>query len=340
VNTAGVVTTELPTVENATATTKITQTPSLTIDKVTVYGEQSGDDLSGIIADTPIKWRYTVTNKGNIDLSNITVLDDSGTAKDPSDDFSAVYVSGDTNGDNKLDVDETWIFEALGTAVAGSYSNIGKADSNEADPATDESSYFGTSNGGQISPTGTTCEQYVGGTAQDFRDYYASQGGVIQYQVQKGVINNANPGVFFYYTGQSQTITGPGPVFIEQSDDNDKIGPFDPVNKDIKLWLVTRDGTCTQVKSTIDSTNVDKGDVTVTIGGDDLPTGSYYVISVKYDTGSVKGQPPAAKSGEPYETVKFTFTTNVGKHGSVEETDANGITLAPKSPGTLRERLR
>ena len=49
------------------------------------------------------------------------------------------------------------------------------------------------------------------------------------------------------------------------------------------------------------------------------------MISVKYDTGSVVGQSAA---GTP--TVKFTFTTDVGNDGSIEETDIKGITLAPK----------
>jgi uncharacterized repeat protein (TIGR01451 family) len=34
---------------------------------------------------------------------------------------------------------------------------------------------------GQVAPTGTTCDQYLKYTATNFQDYYASQGGVIQY---------------------------------------------------------------------------------------------------------------------------------------------------------------
>ena len=82
---------------------------------------------------------------------------------------------------------------------------------------------------GQIAPTGVTCNQYVTGTSPDFDVFYASQGGVIQYQVKANKISATNPGVFFYYTGLSKTITGPGPVFIDQSDNNADIGPFAPV---------------------------------------------------------------------------------------------------------------
>ena len=37
------------------------------------------------------------------------------------------YVSGDTNDDGKLDLTETWIYAASGTAVTGNYSNTGTA---------------------------------------------------------------------------------------------------------------------------------------------------------------------------------------------------------------------
>ena len=43
-----------------------------------------------------------------------------------SDDFDANYVGGD-DGDGKLGLTETWIFEETGTAVAGTYSNLGTA---------------------------------------------------------------------------------------------------------------------------------------------------------------------------------------------------------------------
>ncbi|WP_158599226.1 hypothetical protein, partial [Methanohalophilus sp. RSK] len=88
--------------------------PGIDIEKST-----NGDD-----ADTPtgpfipvgddVEWVYNVTNTGNIPLANITVTDDKG--------VTAVYQSGD-DGDNILQTDEVWIYNATGISVAGQYKN-------------------------------------------------------------------------------------------------------------------------------------------------------------------------------------------------------------------------
>jgi uncharacterized repeat protein (TIGR01451 family) len=117
--------------------------PQIDIDKVTVWGSTSGDGILAIAGD-PITWRYTITNVGNVALSNVSVTDNK-----PG--VSPTYVSGDTDADGKLDLGETWIFEATGTAIEQSYSNVGTTsgtytDSNghsRADTETDASSYFG-----------------------------------------------------------------------------------------------------------------------------------------------------------------------------------------------------
>ncbi len=118
-------------------------TADIAINKVTVDNTTSGDGLN-ILTGESIKWRYTVTNVGNYPLSNLSVTD-SETGVTP------VFVSGDTNSNGKLDLTETWIYEASGTAITGNYSNTGTAYGDftdgagnvESDTATDGSSYFG-----------------------------------------------------------------------------------------------------------------------------------------------------------------------------------------------------
>ncbi len=55
-----------------------------------------------------ITYTYTVTNSGNTPLSAISVTDD----KVGNITYDGGYQSGDTNGDEILDVDETWVFAA------------------------------------------------------------------------------------------------------------------------------------------------------------------------------------------------------------------------------------
>jgi len=86
--------------------------PAINIDKVT-----NGSDGLYIHTGDPVTWTYTVTNTGNVPLSNVKVTDSKG--------VTPVYQSGDTNGDGKLDLTETWIYEASGTAIAGQYNNTG-----------------------------------------------------------------------------------------------------------------------------------------------------------------------------------------------------------------------
>ena len=71
-----------------------------------------------IAVGAPVTWTYTVTNTGNVPFSTVTVTDNVAGV-------TPAYVSGDTNTNNKLDLTETWIFTASGTAVAGQYHNIG-----------------------------------------------------------------------------------------------------------------------------------------------------------------------------------------------------------------------
>ena len=57
-----------------------------------------------------IIYTYQVTNAGNTPLSNILVTDDKAGA--------ATYQGGDANGNNRLDINETWVFTASYTVAA------------------------------------------------------------------------------------------------------------------------------------------------------------------------------------------------------------------------------
>jgi len=98
------------------------------------YGEDA-DDAPGVMFEDgePITFTYVVTNTGTAELSNVVVSDDNATPDDASDDFNPVAVMsggfnvGDTDGDNRLDVDEVWLYTASSVASVGQHTNIGTA---------------------------------------------------------------------------------------------------------------------------------------------------------------------------------------------------------------------
>ena len=94
--------------------------PCLSIDIEKHTNGEDADSPIGpkvLVGDT-VTWTYIVTNPGDVALTNIAVTDNKG--------VTPVYQSGDTNGDAALDVDETWIYQATGTATAGQYENLGE----------------------------------------------------------------------------------------------------------------------------------------------------------------------------------------------------------------------
>ena len=127
------------------------------------FGVKAGIQLekftNGEDADTPtgpilaegdeVKWTYVVVNDGNVPLANVIgrVIDNLEGA--------AFYIGGDDDNDGRLDIDEKWEFQILGTAEVGQYANTaqvtgtpvmedgsptGLADVMDDDP----SHYFGT----------------------------------------------------------------------------------------------------------------------------------------------------------------------------------------------------
>ncbi|MEX2309021.1 MAG: N-acetylmuramoyl-L-alanine amidase [Pirellulales bacterium] len=120
---------------------------------------------------------YSVTNTGNVALESVVVVDDNGTPGNTADDFNATLDSGDINGNNLLDLGETWTFSATPIVTAGPYTGLGTvtAEDSIGEVVTDAdgANYFGSAPGINVkkfvnaedadTPTGPVVA--VGGTA-------------------------------------------------------------------------------------------------------------------------------------------------------------------------------
>ena len=109
--------------------------PMIAIVKL-VNGEDANPPATGpvLTPGSAVTWTYVVTNPGTVPLSSVTVSDDNGTPGITADDFSPVFVGGDTNNNGLLDIDETWMYTATGTVGTTDYCNVGTAAGRTARP--------------------------------------------------------------------------------------------------------------------------------------------------------------------------------------------------------------
>src|SRR5690606_684254 len=86
--------------ENDPTIVQLCRNPAIAIVKTEIFNDENGNDCSDV--DETISYTFTVTNEGNVSLSNVTVTDP----------LIAIITgpTGDTDGDGELDVTETWTY--------------------------------------------------------------------------------------------------------------------------------------------------------------------------------------------------------------------------------------
>ena len=114
----------------------------------TVVEEADSPTGPVLAVGAPITWTYRVWTTSPTAVTITVITDDNGTPNNGTDDFTPVYVSGDTNGNGKLDPGEVWLYRATGTAVLGQYTNTVDVQvvtsTGTTATATDKANYLGT----------------------------------------------------------------------------------------------------------------------------------------------------------------------------------------------------
>jgi uncharacterized repeat protein (TIGR01451 family) len=135
--------------------------PGINIVKLTNGTNNDSDPVPGV-PDGPtvpvgstVTWTYNVTNPTGVALSNVQVSDNIA-GVNPTPVLSGGFNVGDTNHDGLLEMGETWVFTATGSAIAGQYSNVG------------------TATGTPVTPTGGTIPGATPVTATNPDHYYGT----------------------------------------------------------------------------------------------------------------------------------------------------------------------
>ena len=150
----------------------------------------------------------------------------------------------------------------------------------------------------QLTPTGTTCTQFVNGTAETQSS--------LQYRVNGNKIKNVNPGVFFYWA-MVTVPAGSNTFTITQTvTTGNGTGFFD-----IQSGSNVFNNNCVSQHPTI-TQNTTTGAVTAQFNA---PTAGVYIISIKYSSQSLSGD---AAPSPP--TVHYDFATT-GVPGSTSGLD-------------------
>jgi hypothetical protein len=152
----------------------------------------------------------------------------------------------------------------------------------------------------QITPTGTTCEQFRDGTAGTLS--------ILNYNVSGGTIHNVMPGVFFYWVSVTAPAGSNSFTITQTITTGNFTGKFGIASGSF-VW----GSNCVKVSTQTITQNTMTGAVTMMFNA---PTAGTYIIGIKYSSMSIGGLPAPS----PTTTVHYNFATT-GVAGSTSGLD-------------------
>jgi hypothetical protein len=208
-----------------------------------------------------------------------------------------------SSGTSTASYSTTWTPPAAGTYYwVASYSGDGNnkaAVTKCGDP--NEEITITTSAQTQLTPTQTTCNQFVAGQASNI--------GPLAYGVKSGAINSVSPGVFFDYTSFQAPAAGTFTASISESNNGPKQtnGAAWPNITALNGQVVLYTSSCAVVKNAVVTTTNNNGVLTYTVSVKATAANQGFVIGIKYNPPSIDG----TKVGNTTPTVTYTFKTTL-----------------------------
>jgi hypothetical protein len=232
----------------------------------------------------------------------VTLTDSGGATHTTSDDNCATV--GTINGKCSVTFSSPTVGTTIGNAmvtltirgVTVIRDTAGNSGPGGSGPATKH--WVNVPSSGQILPTQTTCQDYLNG-AQSLPGVF--------YGVKSGTINNAEPGVLFYYN----KFEAPSSTFDVHVTQTITSGNFSKLfgTKQVMFY----DADCNTLSMTVTSTA--PGDVVFHVTG--ATAGATYVLSVKYSPHDVAGQPAPTPT-----TVHYAWAMDFNGGASLPGSDA------------------
>jgi uncharacterized repeat protein (TIGR01451 family) len=329
-----------PDTDNAEA--PLIYAPGLDIEKdvASITGGQGAGGLDGAdSAGDVINYSITVDNTGNITLTNVTVTD-------PNADLGSIaYVSGDTDADGKLDVNETWTYSATHTVTQAELDSQGGGDGDVDNTATADSTETGPDTDDATAPLiynpalniAKDVSSITGGQGTDGLTGADSAGDVINYTIS--VQNTGN------ITLTNVTVTDPNAdvgSITYVSGDTDTDGKLDVG----ETWQYTAAHTVTQAE--LDNQGGGDGDVDNTATADSTETGPdtddataplIYnpALNIVKDVSSITGgQGTDGLTGADSAGDVINYTISVQNTGNVSLTNVS-VTDPNADAGTIQQ---